>query len=156
MIAVTVDFYKCTDDTRVLRKTFTDKKSVDGAKITGAMSMLSPILLLAYDSTLLDYQYAYIDTFSRWYYIGDRVINTAGQLVLSLQLDGLSSFADTLTDCPAQAIRCTSAGFTNVNDAAYPVDPARSFVTSTLFSSGDLDPPAVLPDNPRRYILTLK
>ena len=120
------------------------------------MSMLSPILLLAYDSTLLDYQYAYIDTFARWYYIGDRVINTAGQLVLSLQLDALSSFSDTLTDCPAQAIRCTSAGFTNVNDAAYPVDPARSFVTSLLFSSGDLDPPAVLPDNPRRYILTLK
>lgn len=153
---MTVDFYKCTDDTRTLNKNFTDKKTVTGAQIIGAMSMLSPVILLAYDSTLLPYQYAYIDTFARLYYVGDKVINTAGQIVLSLQLDALSSFSAAIASCPAQAIRSTSAGFTNVQDTSFPVDPSRSFVTSTLFDSGDLDPPAVLPDNPRRYILTLK
>lgn len=153
---MTIDLYKCTDDTRVLQKTFTDLTEIENVSILGSASVLEPILLLQYSAAYLAYQYCYIPDFGRTYYIRDRVVNTAGQLLLYLQIDALSSYSEELLGCSAQAIRSESKGSTHVPDAQYPVDPSREYVTSKLFSSGDLDPPAVLPDNPRRYILTLK
>ena len=151
---MTIDFYKCTDDIRTAVKTFTDKKTITGASILGAVSVLQPVFILEYDGTLLGYQYMYVADLGHWYYISNRVLNNAGQIIISGQADMLSTYPQIL-DCTGQAVR-TGGNATMVPDAAYPVDPSRENVTSLLFDSGDLDPPAVLPEYPYRFILTMK
>lgn len=150
-----IDFYKCSDDIRVLHKTMTDKKSVTGCEITGTVSMLQPTFVLQYDSTLLPYNYMYIDTFGIWYHVNDIIINPAGQMLVTGTADPLFTYANEISDCVGVAVR-SGSGFTNVPDTAYPIDPVQEFCTSYLFDSSDLDPPAILPEYSRKFLLALK
>lgn len=152
---MTIDFYKSTDDVRTLHKTFTDKTTVTSVSVTGAISILYPTLILAYSASLLSYTHFYSDTFGRWYRIDSMTMTPSGQLHVVGSVDVLATYADQIAACTAQAIR-SAAGTTDVPDQSYPIDPAAEYVTSVLFTSGDLDPPAVLPENPRKFILTLK
>lgn len=153
---MTVTFYECSDDIRVLYKTMTNAKSVDNVDVYGDMSMSAPTLILSYDADIIGKNYFYVPTWGRYYRVRDIAAVPAGKLVVTGDIDALYTYADQIVQCRAQAVRASSAGFTYVPDTSYPTDPGREYVTSLELGASDLDPPGIQPANPYRYLLTLK
>lgn len=64
------------------------------ASIKGAISVESPVLILAYDASLQDINYLKIPEFSRNYYITDMINLTGGRYEIRAKTDVLESFKD--------------------------------------------------------------
>lgn len=155
---MTIYFYAYDGDPRTVGKSFDPDTllTVSSADVYGASSLLAPTLIMAYSADLSSKNYMVISDWGRTYRITGMTLDSGGRLIVSGAVDVLTTYADAIRACRAQAVRSASAGYTMVPDSAYPLDAVREYVTSTQLSASDLDPPGVLPPNPRRFVLTLK
>ena len=64
------------------------------ASIKGAISVESPVLILAYDASLQDINYLKIAEFNRCYYITDMINLTGGRYEIRAKSDVLESFKE--------------------------------------------------------------
>lgn len=94
-MALTVDFGVCGDDPRVVNKTYTSAASVS-AEVWGDCSRENPTLLLDYNASVLTANYAYISDFGRYYYVKDVVITEGHKMKVSLAVDALKSYEQTI------------------------------------------------------------
>lgn len=92
---------------------------------THQINIISPNISINYNQNLISANYAYIDTFDRWYFCTIST-DTAGRMTIHCSVDVLHSFRDSIRQCNANIIR-TSAGATNVPDSKLPVDPKRFY-----------------------------
>lgn len=151
-----IDFYVTKDDPRKIEKTVTEKKTVTGVFTYDNFSILTPSFLLSYDSDILSKNVFYSGVLNRWYAITNISLIPGGKMVVSGKVDVLLSFNDEILKCKGNAVRSSSSGFTMVPDTAYPILPGKEYVSSFFLSDSDLDPPAILPPNEYRFVLTLK
>lgn len=135
---MTITFYNVTDPPKKLIKNITNV--VGNARAlapTGQVNTLNPVVIVAWDSTngskIINANYAYIDTFKRYYYITTG-IDTAGRIVVSGKVDYLMSYAKSIKKCPATIIRAEQASINYVPDSKLPIDTNRIRITGVRSS----------------------
>lgn len=131
--------------TATLYKTTADTKSID--KITGAeiiapdieikafesVSILNPVFVLAYNAAYLRANYIYVSDFSKWYYITDMSVDTAGRIFIRCSIDVRQTFGAAFIHCPAIITRAESIGKpTLYPDCQLPVHPNKKNITSII------------------------
>ena len=138
---MTIHLYKTNDDSRKAYKSLTAVTGENG--ITAApiapVSMLSPVLVLNYDSTYLDANYVYIPMFDRYYTIGQPDIEPAKSITIPCSVDAVMSAYSSITAQSITALRSQSAGINIIPDSKLPIVPNVKEVTSTILTSSLFD-----------------
>lgn len=100
---------------------------------TESIDMLNPQVILNYNASYLGANYAYIPAFGRYYYI-DGVDVQPGQIItLSMSVDPLMSFRNSIANCMACVTRSESVGQpTEIVDDRLPIDPNKKEMLSQV------------------------
>lgn len=123
MLSITL--YNTTDDSRVVNKTLTTIKSIS-AKPVDPTTILTPRVIIDYDSTVIAANYAYISDFGRYYYITDISIATGNRMTISMTVDVLKTYAAEIAECEVVVSRSEAAGSpTAIPDTSLPIDPNK-------------------------------
>ena len=97
-----ITFLKSLSEHEVIGKTWSqtegDIKSLEGALLYD-QSITSP--KFAIEGDIIGYNYCYIGAFNRFYYITDTVVRTGNIQEISLKVDVLQSFKDSIKNCRA-------------------------------------------------------
>lgn len=86
-----VNFLRTSNDTRVLRKQYSNVKD-SNCILKENCTLLNPILLVKYDDSLMLSNYAYIEEFSRFYFIKNIKLVTGSMMEIEMSVDVLMSF----------------------------------------------------------------
>lgn len=100
---------------------------------TESIDMLNPQVILNYNASYIGANYAYIPAFGRYYYI-DGVDVQPGQIItLSMSVDPLMSFRNSIANCMACVTRSESVGQpTEIVDDRLPIDPNKKEMLSQV------------------------
>ena len=86
-----VVFYKNTSDYKCVNKTLTEIKKIENAVFKDSNNIITPQLLISYDSDIFNCNYCYISDNNRYYYINDIVKMQGGKLLITCDVDVLMS-----------------------------------------------------------------
>ena len=101
-----MSLYQITDDVNVLGKSLGSAVSTHTITLKDGCSIDKPVITFsAQASAIAPLNYAYIDTFGRYYYIVDRKSLINGVVELTLESDPLQSFATEIKAVPATITR---------------------------------------------------
>lgn len=89
-------------------------------------SIINPVIELAKNQAPIGYNYAYIPTFNRYYFIND-IVYSLGVWVLSLNCDVLASFSTGIKNSNQYVLRAVSEYNTDIVDDFYPTKAGTSF-----------------------------
>lgn len=134
-----VTFYNISDNPKKLEKDITNViGSARALAPTGQINVLNPVVVVAWDSTngdkIINANYAYIDTFDRYYFITCG-IDTAKRIVVSGKVDYLMSWAAYIKNCPCTVIRNENIGINYVVDKQLPLDSSRFDTEGIVFTA---------------------
>ena len=132
-----ITFYNVTDSPNKLEKDITHViGSARALAPTGQINVLNPVVTVAWDNingdSIINANYAYIDTFQRYYWINCG-IDTAKRIVVSGKVDYLMTYAADIKNCPATIVRAELGKPTYVPDTKYPIDTSRYFIEGIDF-----------------------
>lgn len=122
---MTVTFYNCSDDERVINKTVSDGVTVEARPYEGC-SVLQPSLILEYNADILSRNYAYIPEWKRYYYVGNASVEIGNRMVIPLRVDPLKSWEESIRNVPLVAERSTNAPNSMI------IDPDRDFSSDSV------------------------
>ena len=97
-------------------------------------SILQPTLEIDANTTLYEYNYAYIPDFGRYYYMSAPTLTTGGKMIVQLSVDVLKTYANSIRMCSATILR-TEGAPTLVPDDKLPIDSNRYFVQGIDFGA---------------------
>lgn len=92
-----VEIYKNLSENSVIGKTKTLVYQTP-CEIKGESSIINPVLILQYNEQLFASNYVYIPAWSRYYFIDDVRVLTGGRVEVSLSVDVLESFKDSILE----------------------------------------------------------
>ena len=134
-----ITFYNVSDNPKKLVKDITNV--IGSAKVlepTAPVEVLNPTVVVNWDSTygnlIANANYAYIDTFKRYYFI-TCALDTAQRVVVTGKVDYLMSWAEQIKACPATIVRAQIGHPTYVVDTKYPIDPNKFIIHGIDFDS---------------------
>lgn len=130
-----ITFYSTTDTPIKVNKSLTLIKTVTGTPIND-MNIMNPEVTVSYDAALLNANMAYISTFGKYYFVNPPTIQTAQRMTISMHIDVLMTYRNSLRNCDALVIRSESVGPTNVPDRELPVDPNAVDIVSVMGTKG--------------------
>lgn len=105
-MAITMSLYQVKDDLNVMGKSIPTATSTHTIKLKDGCSVDKPVVSFsAMASAIAPLNYAYIDTFGRYYYIVDRKSIVNGVVELTLESDPLQSFMSDIKKCNATITR---------------------------------------------------
>lgn len=92
-MGLTVNLYKNTSPVEKIGKTLTDEKTISDVLLKQNTSILRPVLIINSDNDIFVYDYMYISTFGRYYFIDD--IRSAHNNIweISAHVDVLDTYA---------------------------------------------------------------
>lgn len=127
-----ITFYNVSDNPKKLEKDISNK--IGTARVlepTAPVEVLNPTVVVNWDNTygniIANANYAYIDTFKRYYFI-NCALDTAQRVVVSGKVDYLMSWATQIKACPATIVRAQIGHPTYVVDKKYPIDPNKFII----------------------------
>ncbi len=82
----------CTDEPIKINKSFSLGASYEGM-LRDDSSVLTPSIMVEAGSSIVNYNYAYIPDFGRYYYVRDIVTFRQGLWIVSLEVDVLKTYA---------------------------------------------------------------
>ena len=133
-----VEIYKNLSENSVIGKIKTLVYSTE-CDIKGESSIINPVLILKYNEKIFESNYIYIPTWKRYYFIDDVRVLTGGRVELSLSVDVLESFKDSILELNVILSDTEQTGLNNYL-------PSESFVVNckhktdiVTFSNGLLD-----------------
>ena len=133
-----VEIYKNLSENSVIGKTKTLVYQTQ-CEIKGESSIINPVLILQYNEQLFASNYVYIPAWSRYYFIDDVRVLTGGRVEVSLSVDVLESFKDSILELNVILSDTEQTGLNNYL-------PSESFVINCKhktdivnFSNGLLD-----------------
>lgn len=119
-MAINISLYQITDDERVVGKNIGTAVSTHTITLKGGCSIDNPVVSFsAQASAIAPLNYAYIDTFQRYYFIRDRKSLVNGVVELTLESDPWESFKTALENCTATIARNENASNGYLPDDAY-------------------------------------
>lgn len=83
---IQLQMYICSDSENVLNKTLTDGTNVNG-DFNGTLNILNPSIRIGGIANIGEYNYCYIPSIQRYYFIDSYVIERACYFVLTLRCD---------------------------------------------------------------------
>ncbi len=124
---MTITLYKSGSERNILNRSMTVVKSATAINATEVVNIETPDILINADPTLIGTDYAYIDNFSRYYFINSFEILNGNQYLLHLESDPLMSFKGGILSSPCIAKRSTSKINPDIEDnqAAFKNIPKR-------------------------------
>ena len=135
---MTITLYKCGSERNVINKSLaTVVKSATAIEATEIINIETPDVLMDMDVNILGCDYAYINNFSRYYYINSIEVVNGNQVLLHLESDPLMSFKGDILTSKCIAKRSTSNINPEIEDnqAAFKNIPKRiHFKMSTGFT----------------------
>lgn len=92
-MGLTVNLYKNTSPVEKIGKTLTDEKTISDVLLKQNTSILRPLLIINSTNDIFEYDYMYISTFGRYYFIDD--IRSAHNNIweISAHVDVLDTYA---------------------------------------------------------------
>ena len=92
-MGLTVNLYKNTSPVEKIGKTLTDEKTISDVLLKQNTSILRPVLIINSANDIFEYDYMYISTFGRYYFIDD--IRSAHNNIweISAHVDVLDTYA---------------------------------------------------------------
>ena len=119
-MAITMSLYQVTDDVNVMGKTIPTATSTHTITLKDGCSIDKPVITFsAQASAIAPLNYAYIDTFLRYYWITDRKSLVNGVMELTLESDPLQSFSTEIRACPATITRNANQYNGYLKDSGY-------------------------------------
>lgn len=146
-----IKFYNVTDDNRVVNKTLGNVVRTVQAQVYDNCSIMTPRLLLAYHSDVVNSNYIHIPTWNRYYYITDVTGMPGNRCIVSCREDCLMSNRTQILTLDANVLR-TEGGESNnlVVDSKMPNQANRH--CKTIRFSGQ---PFSASDSNAIYLLTV-
>lgn len=111
-----IKLYKTTDPVNVLSKTLTGEVTKTG-NLKENCDVLSPSILFNFNP--IEYNYAYIADFGRYYFVGKPINEGAALWRVDLTVDPLMSWKDSIKASPCIAAKSSSAYNLYLNDPNY-------------------------------------
>lgn len=127
-------FYNSTNAPNVINKTLTGGKSVQG--LASGVSLIVPNIVVR-DADYTAYNYAYIPTYKRYYFVTGVVNDGNGKAALSLKCDVLQSFADAIKRARGVVVASDSGnGYLSTHAGTYDTRPVftRTEFSNNVFS----------------------
>lgn len=119
-MAITMSLYQVSDDVNVMGKTIPPATSTHTITLKDGCSIDRPVVSFsAQASAIAPLNYAYIDTFGRYYWITDRKSLVNGVCELTLESDPLQSFMTAIKARPAVITRNAQQYNGYLKDAGY-------------------------------------
>ena len=119
-MAINLSLYQITDDINVLGKTIPAPTSTHSILLKEGCSIDRPVVTFsAVAAAIAPLNYAYIDTFGRYYYITERKSLVNGVVELTLESDPLQSFMSQIKAAPATITRNEYSNQGYLNDNGY-------------------------------------
>lgn len=119
-MAITMSLYQVTDDPKVIGKNLGTAVSTHTITLKDGCSIDRPVVSFsAQAAALAPLNYAYIDTFQRYYYITDRKSLINGVMELTLESDPLQSFQTEIKQCTATITRNQNLRQGYLQDSGY-------------------------------------
>ena len=131
---LTIKFYSCADDPRVLDKDVGNMVYSCEANVLGNCSIKNPSLVLKYDSRLLNVNYFKIEEWNRFYFMGEPVLSPGGRCLVTGSEDVLYSNKDAILNLNAYCVRCESKFERYAVDSA-PLSLVTTNITTLQFSN---------------------
>lgn len=129
-----VTLYKTSDDINVMNKTLTPITNPIACAPTIACNTETPSIILTYNSAYLNCNYAYIDTFNKYYFVAPPTVQSGQRIKLDLTVDALYTYRESIKNCKGLAVRSESEGKpTAIVDNMLPINPNKEDVLSILF-----------------------
>lgn len=129
---MTVNFYSCNEPNNKLTKNIGSVVFSANCSPYGSINSMSPQIVLDYNSAIHNVNYAYVDTFGKYYFVHPDTITTGGRMIISLTNDVLMSNRAEILSSTATAVRW-SGGTTDIDDSKYPVSD-DCYVEGILFN----------------------
>lgn len=124
-MALTVTLMTTTDDPLVVTKTTSTVATVT-AKPYENCSIGSPRIIINHAASLEAVNYMYISDWGRYYFVEPPVVIPGGEILISGNVDVLTSFDAAIRSCPATVIRSESIGApTMIPDSKLPINPNK-------------------------------
>ena len=134
---MTITLYNVPEDNRHITKTLGAGVSFTGSP-RGEIDMVAPTVTVNASVTGA-YNYAYIDTYGCYYWVGDITVERAGLSIVSMQRDPLTSFAAGVRACPAVAARNAQQWDMWRGDSQFKLMQKKNVDTIDLGSIGEGD-----------------
>ena len=149
---MTVSFYTTADDPRKIAKSMTVVETDIQCSVYGACSLITPVIILKYDSNLINANYMFISDFNRWYFISDHRLDIGQQLYISGVIDVLQTYGNEIKSCTGTCIRNGGIGRPSyVPDNSLPLYQSAENFTS--LNMGEIFTPSAIN---RNWLLTTK
>lgn len=133
-MAFTINLYISSSDTRTVTKTTSSAITLTGT-LRDESSVINPVVDIAYDySSLVNYNYAYISTFNRYYFIRNIVLVRTGLIRLELECDVLSTYWSQLKGLTGIVSRSSSNFDSTIVDKKLPLKYGR-YTYSRIYES---------------------
>lgn len=131
--------YNSTYAPNVINKTLTGGKSIQG--LASGVSLITPNIVVR-DTEYTAYNYAYIPTYKRYYFITGVINDGNGKVALSLKCDVLQSFADAIKRARGVVVTSDNGnGYLSTHSGTYdtrPVFTRTEFSNSVFSDTGSL------------------
>ena len=146
-----ITLYKCADDKRVVDKTLSGAITKTCIVKDDNNSIYNPRIQIAQFSGFSAYNYAYIKSYGRYYFIDDMTVDNGGLLTISLSVDVLKTYAAHIKASKALIFRQSKNVNALISDGLIPAQVNEITVTRA-FSGGELS--NQLPANSNNFVLT--
>lgn len=132
-------FYNSSNAPNTINKTLTGGVSVQG--LANGVSLITPNIIVR-DNDYTAYNYAYIPTYKRYYFVTGVVNDGNGKVALSLKCDVLQSFADAIKRARGVVVSSDKGnGYLSTHTGTYdtrPVFTRTEFSNSVFSDTGSL------------------
>lgn len=120
---LTIDIGNCIADNRVLDKTsFITWGTPINCEVFHECSIMSPVFMLKYSSSIVDYNYVKVQSWGRYYYIVDQTVAPGGRIYLTCQEDVLMSNKEEILRLRANIHRNEKVRNKMIVDSRYPAE----------------------------------
>lgn len=100
---------------------------------TDGVTVENPTFIVDYNPLYIDYNYLFCDTFKRYYYITDKIVEPGKKIELICSVDPLMSFKSQFLNSTACITRSESVGGpTEIPDNRLPIDPCKKELLSQI------------------------
>lgn len=148
-----VELYTTNSDRKQLRKDLDKKGETDSALIKEPCSIINPVITLSrarLGKAWAAVNYVYIPDFKRYYFIDNIVALNDGLVEISMHIDVLMTYADSLVDLQLEIVRAAS-----LNSKLY-IDPEMPLQANKLLSYKKIGVfPESVGENTNNYYLTV-
>ena len=137
-MSVTIKLYKTESDREKLSKNLTDEKSYD-CILKDTTEVIKPVIRISTSDNLSSYNYCYIETFGRYYYIDSIETTPNGFWIIHCTVDVLQTYNDQIKDCKGTITRSETLFNAYLNDPEYKALSYRKIVTKKFPTAIDND-----------------